>query len=113
MKKIAGILLISIVIISTAGCGNDERMTAEELNSQEYTAAVSLLPTGEDFRADVEAGILWVDEDGNVVDGSGNLVEEYSYIKEIEGMGALTDGEDVIEGYEVKNGKIVISSSHR
>ena len=104
-RLIATIVIISMMAI-TAGCGSKEEETSEkgeqtELSEDEGQAI------GKDFKADVEAGLLWINDQGRVTDKDGNVIDAYSYITANDRKSLLSDG-DIMAGYTMTDDMQII-----
>lgn len=104
-RLIATIVIISMMAI-TAGCGSKEEETSEkeeqtELSEDEGQAI------GKDFKADVEAGLLWINDQGRVTDKDGNVIDAYSYITANDRKSLLSDG-DIMAGYTMNDDMQII-----
>lgn len=95
MKKVVSLILIILMVTSLiTGCGKDEKPTSEELSGGDVTlleestlnfdedkdSEEMTQEIGQDFNTDVEAGLLWIDDQGRVTDKDGNVIEAYNYI---------------------------------
>ena len=114
MKKMIRVFLAVVMsAIMIIGCGKDNEIASEEngeVTSTEDKENDVRLPSGEDFETDVKAETLWVNDDGIVVDANGDPVREYREIYKAEGNNALTDGENILEGYAIdEEGKIIFN----
>lgn len=115
MKKIIRVFLtVVMIIIMVIGCGKNNEIASEkneDVTSTEDKGKDDVrLPSGEDFETDVKAETLWVNDDGIIVDANGDPVREYREIYKAEGTNALTDGENILEGYAVdEDGKIIFN----
>lgn len=126
MKKIICSFLICGLILSISGCGEDEIPTSKEIEDQQGTITMMEEPTltseedaessrqiGQDWDADIAAGLLWIDEQGRVVDKDGNLIDAYDYIMAADNMINLTSDGDMVEGYIIAdNGQIVVDEEY-
>lgn len=129
MKKCISVLIITVMVLSMTACGSrDEIPTSEEINGQEVTLVddfsqeeeneealeeetASAEITG-DFNADVEAGLLWINNEGYVTDKDGNIIDTYSYIIANDN-GSLTSYDSIMTGYIVDNNmQIVIDEAY-
>lgn len=129
MKKCISVLIITVMVLSMTACGSrDEIPTSEEINGQEVTLVddfsqeeeneealeeetVSAEITG-DFNADVEAGLLWINNEGYVTDKDGNIIDTYSYIIANDN-GSLSSYDSIMTGYIVDNNmRIVIDEAY-
>lgn len=124
MKKCISVLIITVMVLSMTACGSrDEIPTSEEINGQEVTLVddfsqeeeneealeeetASAEITG-DFNADVEAGLLWINNEGYVTDKDGNIIDTYSYIIANDN-GSLTSYDSIMTGYIVDNNMQII-----
>ena len=128
MKKCISILIIAVMVLSMTACGSKDKIpTSEEINGQKVTLIdedsqeeeteesteeeTRATEIGDDFDADVEAGALWINNDGRVVDKDGNLVESYSYITAMDRKTLLSES-DIMEGYSMSDDmQIIIDES--
>lgn len=129
MKKCISVLIITVMVLPMTACGSrDEIPTSEEINGQEVTLVddfsqeeeneealeeetASAEITG-DFNADVEAGLLWINNEGYVTDKDGNIIDAYSYIIANDN-GSLTSYDSIMTGYIVDNNmQIVIDEAY-
>ena len=62
---------------------------------------------GEDFHADVEAGLLWINKQGRVTDKDGNIIDAYSYITANDRKTLISDG-DIMAGYTMTDDMQII-----
>ena len=115
MKKVIRVFLTVVMIaIMIIGCGKDKEIASEEnegvTSTEDKEKNDIRLPSGEDFETDVKAETFWVNDDGIVVDANGDPVREYREIYKAEGNNALTDGENILEGYAIdEDGKIIFN----
>lgn len=124
MKKCISILIIAVMVLSMTACGSKDKIpTSEEINGQDVTlveedsqeeeteesSEKETTPTeiGVDFDADVRAGLLWINNDGRVVDKDGNLIESYSYITALDRKTLLSES-DIMEGYAMSDDMQII-----
>ena len=62
------------MVLSLVACGNEKHNNSSSEETK-VTEEKSDEKIGEDFHADVEAGLLWIDEQGRVTDKDGNVIE--------------------------------------
>lgn len=127
MKKAIATIIALAMMVFISGCGGEEKPSAEDIQSGDVTLYEDSLITGEesdieesdksdaplprgDWDFDVENGALFVDEDGNIVNRDGDLVESFSYIKRIEGSNGLIDTSvnAILSGCSVDGDKVVL-----
>lgn len=125
MKKAIATIIALAMMVFISGCGGEEKPSAEDIQGGDVTLYEDSLITGEesdieksdksdaplprgDWDFDVENGALFVDEDGNIVNRDGDLVESFSYIQRIEESNALTDGDNIMNGYSIDGDKVVL-----
>lgn len=125
MKKAIATIIALAMMVFISGCGGEEKPSAEDIQGGDVTLYEDSLITGEesdieksdksdaplprgDWDFDVENGALFVDEDGNIVNRDGDLVESFSYIQRVEGSNALTDGDNIMNGYSIDGDKVVL-----
>ena len=66
---------------------------------------------GKDFDADVEAGLLWINDQGQVTDKDGNVIDAYSYIIANDRKTLLSEN-GMMEGYTMTDDmQIIIDES--
>ena len=125
MKKAIATIIALAMMVFISGCGGEEKPSAEDIQGGDVTLYEDSLITGEesdieesdksdaplprgDWDFDVENGALFVDEDGNIVNRDGDLVESFSYIQRVERSNALTDGDNIMNGYSIDGDKVVL-----
>ena len=125
MKKAIATIIALAMMVFISGCGGEEKPSAEDIQGGDVTLYEDSLITGEesdieesdksdaplprgDWDFDVENGALFVDEDGNIVNRDGDLVESFSYIQRVEGSNVLTDGDNIMNGYSIDGDKVVL-----
>lgn len=102
-KRLIVIMVIASMMAIMVGCGGEEKK-AEDTGSVEKEAEQSI---GEDFKADVEAGLLWIDDQGRVTDKDGNVIDAYSYITSNNRKTLISDGK-IMTGYTITNDMQII-----
>lgn len=102
-KRLIVIMVIASMMAIMVGCGGEEKK-AEDTGSVEKEAEQSI---GEDFKADVEAGLLWIDDQGRVTDKDGNVIDAYSYITSNNRKTLISDG-NIMTGYTITNDMQII-----
>ena len=100
-KRLIAIMVIASMMALTVGCGGEGKK-AEETESVEEDQVI-----GEDFKTDVEAGLLWIDDQGRVTDKDGNVIDAYSYITANDRKSLLSDG-DIMAGYTMTDDMQII-----
>lgn len=127
MKKAIATIIALAMMVFISGCGGEEKPSAEDVQGGDVTLYEDSLITGEesdieesdksdaplprgDWDFDVENGALFVDEDGNIINRDGDLVESFSYIKRIEGSNGLIDTSvnAILSGCSVDGDKVVL-----
>ena len=127
MKKVIATIIALAMMVFISGCGGEEKPSAEDIQGGDVTLYEDSLITGEesdieesdksdaplprgDWDFDVENGALFVDEDGNIVNRDGDLIESFSYIKRIEGSNGLIDTSvnAILSGCSVDGDKVVL-----
>ena len=105
-KKIVSLLVVTVMVLSLAACGNEkhDNSPSEETKVTEEKSDEKI---GEDFHADVEAGSLWIDEQGRVTDKDGNVIDAYSYITANDRKTLISDG-DIMAGYTMTDDMQII-----
>ena len=88
---------------------NLEDETEPEITTEEVIESNQPVNLSYNFGDDVENGLLYSTEDGRIVDQNSNVVSEYEYITVLEN-GALSDGENIMEGYSAGAGGKIIHS---
>lgn len=127
-KKLMSLMLIAVMALSMTACGSkDEIPTSEEIEEGDVTLVDPSEETSEseehekkeevsdeisgDFDADVKAGLLYVNNDGVVVDKDGNMVDVYSYITATDETTLTSDG-DIMAGYTLDGMQIIIDQEY-
>lgn len=97
IKKVASFILASAILTTFEGSYVQAMDVGNEKNS-----AIS-----GDLQEDVQNGMVYFNSEGQLVDSSGNLIQEYSYITMLDN-GTLYDGDSILEGYygNIKTGQV-------
>ena len=94
------------MVLSLVACGNEKHNNSSSEETK-VTEEKSDEKIGEDFHADVEAGLLWIDEQGRVTDKDGNVIDAYSYITANDRKTLISDG-DIMTGYTMTDDMQII-----
>ena len=105
-KKIVSLLVVTVMVLSLVACGNEKHNNSSSEETK-VTEEKSDEKIGEDFHADVEAGLLWIDEQGRVTDKDGNVIDAYSYITANDRKTLISDG-DIMTGYTMTDDMQII-----
>lgn len=105
-KKIVSLLVVTVMVLSLVACGNEKHNNSSSEETK-VTEEKSDEKIGEDFHADVEAGLLWIDEQGRVTDKDGNVIDAYSYITANDRKTLISDG-DIMAGYTMTDDMQII-----
>lgn len=105
-KRLIAIMVIASMMVITAACGSKEE---ENYEKEEQTESLEDdgQAIGKDFKADVEAGLLWINDQGRVTDKDGNVIDAYSYITANDRKSLLSDG-DIMTGYTMTDDMQII-----
>ena len=105
-KKIVSLLVVTVMVLSLVACGSEkhDNSSSEETKVTEEKSDEKI---GEDFHADVEAGLLWIDKQGRVTDKDGNIIDAYSYITANDRKTLISDG-DIMAGYTMTDDMQII-----
>lgn len=107
-KKIMSVLIAAVMVLSMTACSSkDEPQTSEAIEEEETTVEEPDQEIGKDFDADVEAGLLWINEQGQVTDKDGNVIDAYSYIIANDRKTLISDG-DIMAGYTMTDDMQII-----
>lgn len=108
-KKIMSVLIAAVMVLSMTACSSkDEPQTSETIEDGEATTVEEPdQEIGKDFNADVEAGLLWINDQGQVADKDGNVIDAYSYIIAIDAKTLTSDG-DIMTGYTMSDDMQII-----
>ena len=125
-KRLFAAIVMAVLMVSAIGCGgkeeiNDENATKTETveNNEEDSENAKAEPAengenesiGKDFDADVKSGLLWINEQGQVTDKDGNVIDAYSYIIANDRKTLLSEN-DIMEGYTMTDDmQIIIDES--
>ena len=122
MKKVGSFILMILMITSLiTACGKDEKPTSEEISGGDVTLLEEPIlnfgadegseeitrEIGQDFNADVEAGLLWIDDQGRVTDKDGNVIEAYNYITAYSGKTLMSEN-SIMTGYTMTDDMQII-----
>lgn len=109
-RKIIIFLVALVSVICLTGCGKKKVGTSHNSNIgsvNEKPQSEEMTNSFQQFEADVEKGILYGNDMGQISDSLGNPIEGYSYLKIVDGEN-ISDGQTIVEGYIVGNtGKII------
>lgn len=105
-KRLIAIMVIVSMMVITAACGSKESENSEK-EEQTDSLEDDGQAIGEDFKADVEAGLLWINEQGRVTDKDGNVIDAYNYITANDRKSLLNDG-DIMAGYTMTDDMQII-----
>lgn len=105
-KKIVSLLVVTVMVLSLVACGSEkhDNSSSEETKVTEEKSDEKI---GEDFHADVEAGLLWINKQGRVTDKDGNIIDAYSYITANDRKTLISDG-DIMAGYTMTDDMQII-----
>ena len=105
-KKIVSLLVVTVMVLSLVACGSEkhDNSSSEETKVTEEKSDEKI---GEDFHADVEAGLLWINKQGRVTDKDGNVIDAYSYITANDRKTLISD-EDIMAGYTMTDDMQII-----
>lgn len=107
-KKIMSVLIAAVMVLSMTACSSkDEPQTPEAIEEEETTVEEPDQEIGKDFDADVEAGLLWINDQGQVTDKDGNIIDAYSYIIAIDDKTLTSEG-DIMTGYTMSDDMQII-----
>lgn len=107
-KKIMSVLIAAVMVLSITACSSkDEPQTPESIEEEETTVEEPDQEIGKDFDADVRAGLLWINEQGQVTDKDGNVIDAYSYIIANDRKTLLSEN-DIMAGYTMTDDMQII-----
>ena len=107
-KKMMSVLIAAVMVLSMTACSSkDESQTSEAIEEEETTVEETDQEIGKDFDADVEAGLLWINNQGQVTDKDGNIIDAYSYIIAIDDKTLTSEG-DIMTGYTMSDDMQII-----
>ncbi len=111
-KKIMSVLIAAVMVLSMTACSSkDEPQTPEAIEEEKTTVEEPDQEIGKDFDADVEAGLLWINDQGQVTDKDGNVIDAYSYIIANDRKTLLSEN-GMMEGYTMTDDmQIIIDES--
>lgn len=95
------------MMATMVGCGTKKEAAPKKEEQTELVEKEEDQSIGKDFKADVEAGLLWIDNQGKVTDKDGNVIDAYSYITANDRKTLISDG-NIMAGYTMTDDMQII-----